>query len=414
MCAPVPYFDQVRQMKNAFNFRLQLVTYAPQHGIKKTARDFATTVPTVRKWFRRWKERGLEGLKNLSRAPHSCPHKITGELVQRVVQLRRQLPTFGARRLQREWDLPLGHGAIERIWREHDLIQPRRRKYQKKQDLALWKQTWALFQKISADTKDLDDIPHYWPQMKARGLPAIQYTAREVRSGLQFLAYASQRSAQASERFAERIQRHLARCGVTLRDVTWQTDNGGEFVGQLQPDGSRSHFPRAITYFGSQHERIPPAAHTFQSDVETVHRLIEDEFFDLETFQSRADFLAKVSLYQLYFNLARPNSHKGGLTPWQIIQQLAPRLPLALCLLPPTLLDYRLDAQRRDPAPTPQGGYDLPRLPYLSLGAHGIDERPDKKPRAALDTAPGLYSLEIQVLDAGGAEANRSARFVIQ
>ena len=114
MCAPVPYFDQVRQMKNAFNFRLQLVTYAPQHGIKKTARDFATTVPTVRKWFRRWKERGLEGLKNLSRAPHSCPHKITGELVQRVVQLRRQLPTFGARRLQREWDLPLDHGAIER------------------------------------------------------------------------------------------------------------------------------------------------------------------------------------------------------------------------------------------------------------------------------------------------------------
>jgi hypothetical protein len=263
--------------------------------------------------------------------------------------------------------LPLGHGAIERIWREHDLIHPRRRKYQKKQDLARWKQTWALFQPISADTKDLDDIPHYWPQMKARGLPAIQYTAREVRSGLQFLAYASRRSAQASELFAERIQRHLARCGVTLRDVTWQTDNGGEFVGELQPDGSRSHFPHAVTYFGSQHERIPPAAHTFQSDVETVHRLIEDEFFDLETFQSRADFLAKVSLYQLYFNLARPNSHKGGLTPWQIIQQLAPRLPLNLCLLPPTLLDYRLDAMPRDHAPTPQGGYDLPRLPYRRL-----------------------------------------------
>ncbi len=210
--------------------------------------------------------------------------------------------------VKREWELPLGHGAIERLWREHALMRPRRRKYQKKQDLAHWKQTWALFQQISADTKDLDDIPHYWPQMKARGLPAIQYTAREVRSPSadgQFLAYASQRSAQASpsaDGFAQRIQRHLERCGVTLRDLTWQTDNGGEFVGQLQPDGSRSHFPCAVTYFGSQHERIPPAAHTFQSDVETVHRLIEDEFFDLETFRSRADFLAKVFLYQLYFN----------------------------------------------------------------------------------------------------------------
>ena len=63
------------------------------------------------------------------------------------------------------------------------------------------------------------------PQMKARGLPLIQYTAREVRSGLQFLAYASHRSAQASELFAQRIQTHLQRCGVNLRDVTWQTDN---------------------------------------------------------------------------------------------------------------------------------------------------------------------------------------------
>ncbi len=363
MPAPVSYFDVIRQMANAFNYRLRLVTHARQHGIKAAGRDFRTTLPTVRKWVRRYQARGLEGLKELSRAPHSCPHKVSGELADQVVALRRQLPTFGARRLQREWELPLGHGAIERILREHGLIRPRRRKYQKKQDLAELKATWALFQQISADTKDLDDIPSYWPQMKARRLPAVQYTAREVRSGLQFLAFASQRSAQASELFARRIQIHLQRCGVRLRDVTWQTDNGGEFIGELQPDGSRSHFPAAVTYFGSQHERIPPAAHTYQSDVETVHRLIEDEFFDLETFSSRAQFLAKASVYQLYFNLARPNSHKRGLTPWQIIHQLDPRLPLNLCLLPPVFLDYRLAALRRDDRPTPQGGYDLRRLP---------------------------------------------------
>jgi len=188
--------------------------------------------------------------------------------------------------------------AIQRILRQHGLIHPRCRKYQKKQDLAARKESWAVFQQISADTKDLDDIAHYWPQMKRHHLPALQYTARDVRSGLQFLAFASQRSASASALFAQYIQTHLQRCGVVLRDLTWQTDNGSEFIGELQPDGSRSHFPAAVTYFGSQHERIPPAAHTYQSDVETVHRLIEDEFFDLESFSSRTDFLAKASLYQ--------------------------------------------------------------------------------------------------------------------
>ena len=101
--------------------------------------------------------------------------------------------------------------------------------------------------------------------------------------------------------------------------------------------------------------RIPPGAHTYQSDVETVHRLVEDEFFDLETFTSRGDFLAKASTYQLYFNLARPNSHKGQQTPWQIIERLAPRSPLELCLLSPIFLDYYINDD---------GGYDLPLHPY--------------------------------------------------
>ena len=354
MSAPVSYFDVIRNMPNAFDYRLRLATHARQHGIKATARAFSTTLPTVRKWLRRYRAQGLKGLQELSRAPLHQRHQTPPEVEQQVVELRRQLPTFGSRRLIHEFDLPLSHGALERIWHAHDLIHRRRKKYQRKQDLAAVKATWRLFQQISADTKDLNDIPHYWPQAQDCDLPIVQYTAREVRSGLQFLAFASRRSASASACFAARIQAHLARCGVELRHLAWQTDNGGEFVGQLQNDGTRSGFPAALG--DSQHQRIPPAAHTYQSDVETVHRLIEDEFYDLETFASRSEFLAKVTLYQHYFNLARPNSHKQGLSPWQIIQQLEPRRPIDLCLLPPVFLDYYLNDQ---------GGYDLPRHPYL-------------------------------------------------
>jgi hypothetical protein len=87
----------------------------------------------------------------------------------------------------------------------------------------------------------------------------------------------------------------------------------------------------------------PTGAHTYQSDVETVHRLEEDEFFDLEDFTSRGDFLAKVHTCHLYFNLVRPNSHKENLSPWEITERLAPRSPLELCFLPPVFLDYYLN-----------------------------------------------------------------------
>jgi transposase len=353
--AAVAYFDLVREMENAFNHRLRLVRSAQCHGIKKTAREFATTVPTVRKWLRRFQHQGLAGLQERSRAPHRCPHKTPPEVEQQVVEIRRCLPTFGAARLRREFDLPVSPAAAQRIWHLHGLIARRRRKYQRKQDLAAVKATWRLFQQISADTKDLADIPHYWPQAKKLGLPWFQYTAREVRSGLLFLAYAERLSAAASSVFAGRVQRHLDRYGIPLRDLVWQTDNGGEFIGRDEGLPRRVGFPTALG--DSQHVRIPPAAHTYQSDVETVHRLVEDEFFDLESFSSRGDFLAKAHLYQLYFNLVRPNSHKGYQSPWQIIERLAPRSPLELCLLPPVFLDYYLNDQ---------GGYDLPIQPYLA------------------------------------------------
>jgi transposase len=329
-----------------------LVQSARQRGIKPTARLFATTVPTVRKWLRRYQQQGPAGLVPQSRAPHRQPRKTAPEIERQVVELRQQLPTFGARRLIREFELPLSHRALERIWRTYGLLHKRRRKYQRKQDLAAIKATWRLFQQISADTKDLDDIPHYWPQAERLGLPIVQYTAREVRSGLLFWAFAQRRTAAASAVFAARIQRHLDRYGIPLRDLVWQTDNGSEFIGGHDLKGRPTGFPPALG--DSQHVRIPPAAHTYQSDVETVHRLEEDEFFDLETFTSRAEFLAKVTTYQLYFNLVRPNSHKENQSPWQIIERLAPRSPLELCLLPPVFLDYYLNDS---------GGYDLPRHP---------------------------------------------------
>jgi len=205
------YFDLVREMRHAYHHRLRLVESARQRGIKPTARLFQTTVPTVRKWLRRYQQQGPRGLVEHSREPHRQPRMTPLELEHQVVALRRQLHTFGARRLIRELDLPLSHRALERIWRQHGLLGKWRRKYQRKQDLAAVKATWPLFQQISADTKDLNDIPHYLPQARALGLPLIQYTAREVRSGLLFLAFAQRRSRTASSVFAARIQRHLDR-----------------------------------------------------------------------------------------------------------------------------------------------------------------------------------------------------------
>jgi hypothetical protein len=52
--------------------------------------------------------------------------------------------------------------------------------------------------------------------------------------------------------------------------------------------------------------------------VETIHRLVEDEFFDRECIANRAQFWAKVRIYWYCFNLAHPNHGEQWHTPLQI------------------------------------------------------------------------------------------------
>jgi len=146
---------------------------------------------------------------------------------------------------------------------------------------------------------------------------------------------------------------------VKLSGCRFQTDNGSEFVGSWQAKAD-SAFTRAVQSVpGLQHLTIPPGAHTYQSDVETVHRLIEDEFYEVETFQSREDFFAKAATYLLWFNVARKNSYKGHRTPWQIIHKRDPNIKPQIATLPPIMLD---EFYRNMMTSNTKGGYDV--VPY--------------------------------------------------
>jgi transposase-like protein len=93
-----------------------MVEGAKQQGIKPTARLFTTTASTVRKWLRRYEQHGPSGLLDHSRARHQHHRKTPATLETQLVELRKTLHTFGARRLIREFDLPI-EGAVAAQWR---------------------------------------------------------------------------------------------------------------------------------------------------------------------------------------------------------------------------------------------------------------------------------------------------------
>jgi len=338
MSPPLSYPEMIKQVTNPYDLRLRLVGSAKQIGVKPTARLYGTSPQTVRLWLRRYAQAGRSGLASRSHAPHTCPHHTPPALEEQIVRLRRRTD-FGAQRLKIEFELPLSQGAIARILRQNNLIRPRKRKHVTKQDLRAVKAHWAVFSKFCHDTKDLDDIPYYWPQAKALGLPIIQYTAREVRTGLTFADYAQERSAALACIFAQRVMDHLAACGVSLDQVGFQSDNGSEYQGGCDQRSTPHGFKPTVEERGVTHTFIPPAAYTYNSDVETVHRLCEDEFFDREKFQSRKHFLQKAQSYWRYFNIARKNSYKGYRSPLELLRQLAPQVDPRITLWQTAFLD---------------------------------------------------------------------------
>ena len=114
--------------------------------------------------------------------------------------------------------------------------------------------------------------------------------------------------------------------------------------------------PAVQSVTGLLHQTIPPSAHTWQADVETAHRLIADEFYEVESFSSRSDFLAKATTYHLWFNTLRKNSYKQHRSPWEIVHTRDPSLPKRILTLPPVFLDQLHNQTLELPAP---GGYDL-------------------------------------------------------
>lgn len=362
---PFSYFELLRKMPDKadkYDLRLRMVKNAIQNGVKPTARLFATTPKTVRKWLNRYHQERLAGLNELPRIPLHCPHKTSATLERKIVELRKRFPFMGSGRLKREHNVPCSHTAIGRILREHDLVRKKRKKHKRKKDLAKIKKHWKLFGQFTVDVKELKDIPHYWPQMKILGLPRYQFTAREVRSGLMLLAFSNERTALSACLFARLLCEHLRNCGIDLKKVKFQTDNGSEFIGCFRQDGTRDGFEATVGGFGAKHKRIPPRAWSYNSDVETVHGTIEDEFYDLENFEGIKDFHQRVSSYQVSYNLVRENSHKDNKPPWQIIKAIEPKIDPAIAKLPALMLDW-LGPDYITKEELLQRGYDLPCYP---------------------------------------------------
>ncbi|MBI4981702.1 MAG: helix-turn-helix domain containing protein, partial [Candidatus Omnitrophica bacterium] len=345
MC-PMSYYQNMRNCKDKRAHRYQMIQYALKHGIKPAARLFHTSSPVVRKWLTRFKEHGYDGLLDLSYRPKHSPRATTQSIKNHIVSLKKKYRRLGAAQVKILEKLSQAPKTIRKIWKEANVaLHRRKKKYITKQNLREVKKKFYLFQQCCEDTKDLIDIPEYWPQMKRLNLPKVQYTRREVSCGILFTGYANERSLIHATLFAAYINHHMKKYNALPEDsARLQTDNGSEFIGSWNAKEPSAYTKMVESLPGQEHTTIFPGAHRMQADVETVHSLMETEFYEIEQFSNRADFIARANTYQLFFNLKRPNTYKEHKTPWQLALEKKPDLDKRLLMTAAVDLDELLKA----------------------------------------------------------------------
>lgn len=66
-------------------------------SVADVAGRFGVTRQTVHGWLRRYASEGLAGLADHSSRPLSCPHQMAPQVEARIVEMRRQHPSWGPR-----------------------------------------------------------------------------------------------------------------------------------------------------------------------------------------------------------------------------------------------------------------------------------------------------------------------------
>lgn len=113
------------------SLRREFVELALVEGANLSAlcRCYGIDRRTGYKWIERYQSRGIEGLQDLSRRPHSSPGRVVAAIEEAVLEVRKKHPAWGGRKIRARLqalgmtEVPVA-STITEILRRHQLLDP--------------------------------------------------------------------------------------------------------------------------------------------------------------------------------------------------------------------------------------------------------------------------------------------------
>ena len=282
--------------------------------VKAAAEAAGTSRRTAHKWLGRHRRGGELRLHDRSSAPRRCPRRTADQVVIEIERLRRErwtgpqiarelgmaVSTVGA------WLRRLGLGKLSALELKPEVIRYERA---------------APGELIHIDIKSLgkiDGVGHritgqHERHHRARGIGFEHlHVAIDDASRLAYTEILPSLGREDATAFLQRALAWYERLGVKVERV--MTDNGSAYRSKL--------FAKALQHAGVRHVRTRPYTPRTNGKAERFIQTSLREWAYAKPYQSSDQRSAAIGPWTNAYNLTRPHSGIGGLTPWLRVNNL--------------------------------------------------------------------------------------------
>lgn len=276
----LPHSNIINKMNNEIKKRLEWVKlYESVGNAGIVCLRCRITRPTLRKWFKRYQESGIDGLFELNRRPHKIHSKITQEDEHRILELRTNR-NLGHRSIANEmkhlYRVSISTATVHKILKKNNKQYLNLKRYYRKRHIRYNRQ-------VPGDRVQMDIF---------KIAPGIyQYTAIDDCSRYKVLQLFSRRTATNTLKFLDTVLEQLP---FAIQRI--QTDRGKEFFAYSVQD--------RLMEWGIKFRPIKPGSPHLNGKVERTQRTDLDEFYSTVDIKD-PDLPNLLSQWQFYYNWLR-------------------------------------------------------------------------------------------------------------
>ncbi len=277
-------------------------------NVAKTCRYFGISRTRYYHWYNRYRETGLEGLRDRSRRPHVSPRATPWDVVDRILYLRRYYH-FGPSKIQmyltRYHGLHLSKASIWRVLQRAGVNRlPTSMRYRRRE------LRYKRYEKPLPGHQLQVDVKFLAPLKGSERRRYYQYTAIDDCTRIRVLKIFERNTQLTAIAFVDEV---LAK--LPFRVDCIQTDNGSEF-------GSQFHWH--VLDKGIQHRYIRPRRPYLNGKTERSHRIDDEEFYrQLEgvVVSGLEELNRRLAVWERFYNFERPHGGLDGQTPYERLRE---------------------------------------------------------------------------------------------